>query len=283
MIDDLPNQWRLPAAESQVLLAGPTTPNEWAIKLALKELVLRRVLSVRTVRVRRFRVLRKDVDILVDGKFRNVPVSGPLQRMLSVFPQPTFYGNGISGVPIQSAALEVMRWYRAGGGYVEAEVLPELRRLGLFEQRLENGLPRWRLTPEGEEALVELRALMQTGREQFPRWVETDRARTMEFVGIAGPALLLLGNPIQWIWVLLMESLSGDQSLAMPGADPFPDPQALESRTDSDGGDRGVVVGGGGGREPEETEEAGKTIDEEVDHATDAFGDGGDGGAGDGE
>jgi hypothetical protein len=276
MIEEMPQRWTLPAPESQVLLTGPETPNNWAIKLALKELVLRRVLSVRTVEERRFWVLRRQVSILIPGTHRNDPVSQPLQAVLDVLPQNTVYQDHIHGVPIRSAAIEVIRWYRAGGGYVEAEVLPELRRQGLYDLYPDAGGSRWRLTPKGEGALVQVRELMATGRESFPTWVESDRDRATDFVRMAGPAVLLLGSPVPWIWILTMETLSGDESMALPWADPLaePLPRDLESATAS-GGSWTVEVGSADG-DPL----PGELIDREVDAATD---DGGDGEGGDGE
>jgi hypothetical protein len=279
MIDSLPESWDLPAPESQVLLTGPDTPDDWAIKLALKELVLRRVLSVRTVRIRRFLVLHKNLPIVVDGERRDATVSAPLQAMLSVFPRPTTFEFGVPGVPLRTATIEVMRWYRAGGGFVEAEVLPELRRLGLYEHHLDGTAPRWRPTASGEQKLTELRQVMRTGRDQFPHWAETDRALATEYVKRAGPALLLLGNPVPWVWVLLMATLSGDASLALPPADPFAEEVELDKRVDGDGG--GSVGRGDDERSSDDDDDPADTIDEAVDDASGDFG--GDDGDGSGE
>lgn len=223
MSDESSQRWTLPAPESQVLLTGPETPNSWVIKLALKELVLRRVLSVRTLRTRRFLVLWREINVFVSGQRPNAPVSPPLSAVVSVFPKPTPFSDGSTGVPVKSAASEVMRWYRAGGGLVEAEVMPELRRQGLYDLPADAGGPRWRLTPQGEQELARLRQLMATGRTSFPEWVERDRSRAAEFISLSGPAALLLGNPTPWIWAYLMQTLNRDGSPVLPALDPFAD------------------------------------------------------------
>jgi hypothetical protein len=279
MIDDLPDHWQLPAAESQVLLSGPDTPDDWVIKLGLKELVLRRILTVSTVRERRYLILRRNTDIVSRTRKSAVGLSRPLRAMLDVFPKATFYHGGTTGIPVRQAALEVLRWYRAGGGFVKAEILPEMQRLGLYEQVSDQGILRWRLTPEGEQALIDLRVILERGRAESPTWETGNRAGAAAFIGLAGPAVLLLGNPLPWIWVLLMESLSEDQSLAIPGEDPFAGPVAVEQIHESAAGGGGVVVVGG---RPEDSKEPAEAVDEGVDSASDAFGDGG-GGDGDGE
>jgi hypothetical protein len=274
MIDELPKRWQLPAPESQVLLTGPDTPNNWAIKLALKELVLRKALTLHQSEERRFFILKKRVNILSPGKSLESSAGRPLRAIMEVYPRAQTYKGGITGVPAQKVALEVIRWYRAGGGYVEAEVLPELERRGLYARNTAGGSPRWSLTPKGEEALTELRGLLETGRQSLPDWVANDRARATDFVGAAGPALLLLGNPGPWLWLFLTAELSGEVVAAEVEGFPFEEAIPVEPQQPQQ-------TDGGGGFTIEWSEGVGGPGDA-VDQDVDAASDGGDG-DGDGE
>src|SRR6478735_7621051 len=122
--------WDLSAPASQVLLTGAATPNSWAIKLALKELVLRRALTLERVEKRRFLRKPQQIDVLALGRWPEREAGRSLIGVMEAFPKSHQSLVEATGVPIEVVADEVTRWYRAGGGYIQGEVLPELERRG---------------------------------------------------------------------------------------------------------------------------------------------------------
>jgi hypothetical protein len=290
-VDSESARWDLSAPASQVLLTGASTPNAWAIKLAFKELVLRRGLVLRRERRRRFLLLYREVDTLSLGRWPSAGTEHPLVGVMEAFPKAAIFRSDEGGVPIDVAAREVQRWYRAGGGYVQAEVLPELQRRGYYRLiELERG-PEWQLTDAGMQKLTELHALLDTGKTEFPVWLRQDPGRAAAYLTGAGAALLLLGNPVTWLWDLLATVIAGgevlpddippgggppfttlveprtserDSSAPADGGVPAGDAEKEEDDPDSTGG------GGGGGGSP------GDTIDSGMGDGDDG-GDGGDG------
>ncbi len=263
--------WDLPAPASQVLLTGAATPNSWAIKLALKELVLRRALTLERVQKRRFLRRAQQIDVLALGRWPEREVGRSLIGVMEAFPKSRHSFVAETGVPIDVVAAEVMRWYRAGGGYIQGEVLPELEQRGYYRRIDEGHGPLWQLTSAGEAKLEELRQLMDRGTVQFPVWVQQDRAQAARYIQDAGPALLLLGNPAIWLWAAMAANFYGDElgeaAIPLDARIPFPSPE------NAGGGSSGGVlfeVGTGEGDGP------GEQIDGAIDDASD-------GGDGDGE
>ena len=262
--------WDLSAPASQVLLTGAATPNSWAIKLALKELVLRRALTLERVEKRRF--LRKplQIDVLALGRWPEREAGRSLIGVMEAFPkaQQSFVAG--RGVPIDVVADEVMRWYRAGGGYIQGEVLPELEQRGFYREIDEGQGPQWQLTASGEAKLEELRQLMDRGTVQLPVWVQQNREQAARYIQDAGPMLLLLGNPTIWLWAAMTVTFAGDEleegAIPVDAGVPFPTPERGEDPIG------GVLfeVGTGEGDGP------GEQIDDAIDDASD-------GGDGDGE
>jgi hypothetical protein len=281
--------WDLSAPSSQVLLTGAATPNIWAIKLALKELVLRRALVLQRERRRRFLILSADVDVLSLGRWPDRGTERPLLGVMEAFPKSTLVHKGLSGTPIDVAAREITRWYRAGGGYVQAEVLPALEWRGYYRRIQQQDGQHWQLTEAGERRLEELRALLETGRLQLPAWVQNERELARDYVQAAGSAPLLLGNPSIWLWgamavVLAGETLDAD-AIPVDAGLPFPpltgqelsEPGRLEASIETGGQtwgegppDQGSAGGSGGFDSP------GERIDAAIESD-------GDDGGGDGE
>ena len=111
------------------------------------------------------------------------------------------------------------RWDWSSGSYVRSIVLPALEEKGLV-QRIESrlvviGKPRWELTNEGLKALEELRTLMEIGRGPFRELVRTDREWAIQFIGLAGPALLLMPEIAQDLRVLNDDPGTGFQESLM--------------------------------------------------------------------
>ncbi len=263
--------WDLPAPESQVLLTGWKTPNNWAVKLALKELVLKQRLAVTSAKTRRFLILPTQVKILIDGKQPNAALTRTEAAMMSVFPRPTYYGQRTRGVPVGKAAMDVMRWYRAAGGFVVAEILPELERRGLYTQERQNGQLVWTMTELGVTQLTRLREILQEGREVLPELLPSDADRAREYFLLAGPAALLIGNPQPWMWTLLSETLANTSDVDYGQGDPIGGAPSDEFRKQQDAAGGGFWLGAPGDADPQ------KVIDQEVDDALDDSGDGSDG------
>ncbi len=202
-------RWDLSAPSSQVLLTGAATPNSWAIKLAFKELVLRGGLVLQKERQRHLLIRTREVDALAMGRWPRLETERPLLGVMEAYPKAALFQSAQGGVPIEVAGEEVRRWFQPGGGYVHAAVLPELERRGFYRRVETERGTQWQLTDAGEQKLVDLRARMETGRVQFPVWVQGEPDRAAAYVASAGVALLLLGNPVQWLWSLLTELLTG--------------------------------------------------------------------------
>ncbi|HET9659137.1 MAG TPA: hypothetical protein VFP05_02330 [Thermomicrobiales bacterium] len=252
--------WDLSAPSSQVLLTGAETPNTWAIRLAFKELVLRQALVLGTVRQRRLLFFSREVNALSMGRMLDRAAERPLVGALEAFPNSALYLRGTSGVPIDVAATEVSRWYRAGGGYVQAEVMPELERRGYYQRvQVENGV-QWRLAEQGERKLEELRRLLDSGRQQFSFWLREDPEQAAAYVRQMGPGLLLLGNPAPWLWGLLVALLAGEVlsggsipvSAGAPFGAPLEPPQKNEGTGEQGNATEGSGTGSPGDRPADE-------------------------------
>jgi hypothetical protein len=214
MSDELPRRrWELSAPESQMLLWGPETGDAWVVKLAIMELVVRRVLRLVSVPDRRLLFFSKRTTVLVPALRLDDAAGRALTAVVVAFPKTRTYPDGTAGVSVERAARAVfshylksgsvqvqgLTWSWSSGGYGKAVVLPALeqRRLYRREQSSRLGLfpsTTWVLTAEGLAALEELRRIMAIGRGHFAGWVKADPARARSFVDLAGPALLLQGG-----------------------------------------------------------------------------------------
>jgi hypothetical protein len=245
MNDELPERrWKLSAPESVVLLWGPETGDAWTLKVALLELIVRKVLRLVSVKHRRLLIFPTRSNVLIRGPGRIPPASRSLRAVLDAYPTPRIYPDGTVGVPVDRLAREVfarylrggsvregeITWSWPGGGYVQAVVLPALERRGLYarERSERAGGPfRWGPTVEGLDALEELRALVATGRESFGEWAQRDPGRARTYVATAGPALLLLGGLTPSLQ-RLQQWASGRQDAGVAGKpEPEPDGDAL--------------------------------------------------------
>jgi hypothetical protein len=214
MSNDLPRRrWELSAPESQMLLWGPETGDAWVLKLAIMELVVRRVMRLVSVPDRRLLIFAKRTNVLVPALRLDEGASRALSAVVVAFPKTRTYADGTSGVAVEQVARAVFSrylksgsvqvqgytWSWSNGGYGKAVVLPALEQRGLFRQERSSRLAlftttTWVLTEDGQAALGELRGIMATGREQFAGWVRQDPDRARTFVELAGSALLLMGG-----------------------------------------------------------------------------------------
>ncbi|MCC6792158.1 MAG: hypothetical protein IT336_10745 [Thermomicrobiales bacterium] len=205
-----PYPWRLSAPESLVLLWGPEAGNAWALKVALLELVVRRVLRLSSVERSRLFRSPEQVNMLGPGEQTDWPAPRPLVAVLDVYAGTRPPADGVSVVALATAVFRRNvrrvrtgflrhRMDRTGGGYVDADVLTVLERQGYYtpESAARLGLvrsTRWHLTPSGERARDELKQFMALGRSAFPDWVTSEPELARSYVERAGPAMLLLGG-----------------------------------------------------------------------------------------
>src|SRR4249919_93708 len=99
-MDSESERWDLSAPASQVLLTGAATPNSWAIKLALKELVLRRAMTLEQVQKRRFLRKSQPIDVLALGYWPEREAGRSLIGVMEAFPKARQSFVAETGVPI---------------------------------------------------------------------------------------------------------------------------------------------------------------------------------------
>ncbi|MDQ3327276.1 MAG: hypothetical protein M3506_01955, partial [Chloroflexota bacterium] len=191
--------WELFSAESYVLLEGPSADARRALKLAMLELVARRrLVLVNVEEPRRFgRTKRTAVLRSVGGAGR---LAGSLANVMRHYERATqhTYSDATVGVPMADLARAIAK---DGGvsGWVKRVVLPELQLHALYEQQQRRTLgfftrTRWERTPAGEQVRAELIRRTEYAVRDFRGWVDTDPARALAFVGVAGSSLLLMDS-----------------------------------------------------------------------------------------
>jgi hypothetical protein len=187
-------RWGLSAAESYVLLNGPSASGSEAFKLGLSEMVARGILVLETIE-QRGRFSRKQVATLRGGPREAMPREQPLAAIWHLYQGLT--PDGEPGVPVEKLARAAARQYQPLGRFVRREVIPALVERGLYEARHERVLwliPRTRyvLTPDGESAQADLRQWLDVGATRFAGWADTDPTHALAYAGMAGAALLLM-------------------------------------------------------------------------------------------
>lgn len=216
--------WELPAAESQVLLSGPETNDDWVLKSALLELLVRGALRLFSGAHGRLRPRKREMVALVSG--REVAHVPTLQAVIDAYETPQALAQG---VPVSDLARVVLMHYRARprftGGYVQEVILPALAERGLFSRESDAraqllGSEGWFLTRSGLAALVALRTMLETARQSFGAWVGSDPARADAFIESAGGAVLLMDDVIAAL-PRLREQRSRDRSVATSAAGAF--------------------------------------------------------------
>jgi hypothetical protein len=185
------------AAEPLGALYGPRTskPSQ-PFKLAVLELVSRRVLEL--VEVERSGFLRrKKIAVLSAGEgTTNNEVLLAVQN-LYIGCGKTVYPGGLVGVEVKTLAEQAGKIYSSRKGFTEAVVMKAIVEKGYFhrEQRtLLKIIPyqRWSLTRSGEAARARLTVSMRLGESQFGLWMDRQPNRALAYVGLMGPAILLM-------------------------------------------------------------------------------------------
>ena len=203
--DDWPARWQPTAPESHVLSyrggAWPTEP----VRLAVTELVVRRILS--TVEVDPSGRRRKGKRwALVNGPNSKQSVEPPLDVVLELIhgvPRETIQvrreGSTIAlareGVLVADLHRAVRKAFKPLDAYRERHVAPALVDRGLLEVTLPREGRRatefdW--TAAGREADAQLQRWLELGANHLADWVQSDPARALAFTREAGSAVLLM-------------------------------------------------------------------------------------------
>ncbi len=218
---------------------GPRTskPSQ-PFKLAVLELVSRRVLELVEIERSGFFGSKK-ISVLSRGDGRTDNEVLLAVRDLYFACDKTVYRNGVVGVEVKTLAEQAGRLYRSRKGFTEAMVMKALAEQGFYrrEQRSFLGIipfQRWALTRSGEVAKAQLTVTMRLGESQFGRWVDRQPNRALAYLGLVGPAILLM-EPLQPDLRRLRE-------------------EHERSGNTGDSGDSGDSGGGGGGGDGSEGE-----------------------------
>ena len=196
---DTTTRWDLTAPESLVLRDGTRAKPGEVLKLAVLELVTRRVLRLVEVEGRSWRG-RPTSETVIGAGARPAPVDGPLAPIAAIALEATAktYPDGTVGlgIPAFTHAFRIKHG-NSPGQYVERSVLPALEARGLFERRQGKWLglfasTTWTRTPEGDRALARLDELTTTAERDAAEWSERDPVRLAGFLAAAGGAALLV-------------------------------------------------------------------------------------------
>ena len=202
MIDTEPTtteRWDLTAPESLVLRDGTRAKPAEVLKLAMLELVTRRVLRLVEVEGRDWRG-RPRGEMVIGAGARPAPLDGPLAPIASIAleaPAKT-YPDGTVGLSVQAFTYAFrVKHGNSPGQYIQRSVLPALEARGLFESQQRRWLGRfgyttWTRTPEGDRALARLDELTATAERDAADWSERDPRRLAGFLAMAGGAALLV-------------------------------------------------------------------------------------------
>jgi hypothetical protein len=192
-----PNRWELSAAESYALLYGPKSskPSQ-PFKLAVLELVSRRVLEM--IEVQKSGLFRtKKVALLRTGEGTTDNQVLLAVRDLYFTSAKSVYPDVVSGVEVKSLAERASQQYSSRKGFAEAVVMKALEEQGFYRRERRSFLgiipyEHWALSRSGEAAREQLKLTMRLGESQFGRWVDREPNRALAYLGLVGPAILLM-------------------------------------------------------------------------------------------
>ena len=203
--EDWPQGWRLTAPESHVLhYRGGSAPAE-LLRVAIAELIARRVLRLEAVEPKR-RWQRAPRWALVEGPETARGAEPPLDRILDLVraaprePLRALREGSTMAVPVEGVLVgdlgrALRKEFRQLDLYREDHVAPLLVERGLLEPtrpRRRSRAAEFDWTEDGRAADAELTRWLDLGREHLAEWVERDPARAAAFTREAGGAILLM-------------------------------------------------------------------------------------------
>ena len=204
---DLGSRWELTAPESCVLEYQGNWGGGEPLKLAVTELVARRVLRVEQAQTSRLRG-RKPRPVLLDGPNARDEVAPVLAPMVEAYRRARRRPVGVLGsgstVPVPAEGVLIKDMIRAVFNelnsrerYRERNVAPALVERGLIAPAGTRGLrltTEYAWTPAGRTALARLDELKAIGRQHLRAWTRGDPARGLAYLASAGSLVLLMSE-----------------------------------------------------------------------------------------
>jgi hypothetical protein len=191
--------WHLSAPESLVLRDGPRAKPADVVRVAVLELVARRVLRLVEVETRGL-LGRPGTEVVVGAGSQPAPADGPLAAIadIALESKARTYPDGTVGIAVHSLAMAcAARYGRPPRLFIDRSVLPALEARGLFTttRRKVLGLfpsTSWVRTADGDRARDRLLELTTTAERDVAEWSERDPRRLARFLAAAGSAALLV-------------------------------------------------------------------------------------------
>jgi hypothetical protein len=226
-------RWRLTAPEAYVLQTPRRLSGLEAFKLGLRELILRKALTVEPLKGGGL-LRRKHRSALRDGPQLGSMTEPALTALLALYGRverrrlrtrseshaPARDFDGVLAEDLAKAGRK--EFTRAFAGYVDDQVCSSLTKRGLLrqEQYIRFGLfvrRRHALTATGQEAAAELEQWLRVGHERLSGWVRQDPARALAYAGGAGTAVILMPSLYHDLDIL-GEHVSGHTAMGGAGA-----------------------------------------------------------------
>lgn len=211
--------WDLPGPDSYVLLNGVDRPDPQPFKLAIMELVGRRVLKLAEIDEPGAFGMRRRSSVLSEGDERKAPPERSLAAVRQMFSEVKLntFSDGSVGVTVGDFAVAAQRRYRPLSEFTKAEILPTLLERGYYthEQRKFLGIfptSRYVLTASGQAARADLRSRMDLGEANMRGWVNNDPNRAFMYMALAGSSIFLM--PMLFGDIGDLHNLQGDTAYA---------------------------------------------------------------------
>jgi hypothetical protein len=242
------NQWDLPGPDSYVLLNGLDRPDTQPFKLAIMELVGRRVLKLVEIDESGVFGIRHRVNVLSEGDAHKSPPERSLAAMRQLFSEVNLgaFSDGTVGVKVEDFAAAAQRRYRPLSEFTKIEILPTLLERGYYvlEQRKFLGIfptSRYVVTPSGQAARADLRSRMDLGEANMRGWVHDDPNRAFMYMALAGSSIFLM--PMLFSDVGDLHQQQGDAAYASGMGEGGADAGALNAGLDLGSLDLGAFAG----------------------------------------